>query len=52
MEALLDFLRMGGYAVYLWPSYALTVAVLFANWHAVRRRRRLALRRLAEAQQP
>jgi heme exporter protein D len=26
-----SFLYMGGYAVYVWPSYALTAVVLIAN---------------------
>ena len=46
MEGLLDFLRMGGYAGYVWPAYGITAVVLLANWMAARRRRRRALRRL------
>ena len=26
-----DFLHMGGYAAFVWPSYALTLAVIFLN---------------------
>lgn len=31
MNALLKFLSMGGYARYLWPSYALTLLVVSLN---------------------
>ncbi len=27
-----EFLDMGGYAFFVWTSYALTAIVLFANW--------------------
>ena len=37
-----DFLAMGGYAVYVWSSYALTLVVLIGNWvFPLRRRRQL-----------
>jgi heme exporter protein D len=26
-----DFLSMGGYAAYVWPSYAVAAAILLAN---------------------
>ena len=41
-----EFLRMGGYARYLWPSYAITFAVVVLNiiWA-----RRLLARARAEA---
>lgn len=46
-----DFLHMGGYALYLWPAYLLTFAVLGWNVHAARRALReaqaAARRRLA-----
>lgn len=39
-----DFLTMGGYGLYVWPSYALAVAVLvgqaLAAWRALRRAER------------
>ena len=40
MTALVNWLQMGGYAVFVWPAYGLTVAVLagFAI-HAWRRHR-------------
>jgi heme exporter protein CcmD len=31
---ILEFLAMGGYAVYIWPCYALLIIVLF--WHLYR----------------
>ena len=49
--SLQEFLHMGGYAGYVWSSYALTVVVLAANVYFARRqfRTRLTLvkRRLA-----
>jgi heme exporter protein D len=27
-ERILDFLRMGGYAAYVWPAYAVTLIVM------------------------
>jgi heme exporter protein CcmD len=32
-----EFLRMGGYAAYVWPSYALTLAVIVLNIYWARR---------------
>jgi heme exporter protein D len=52
-----EFLNMGGYAAYVWPSYGLTLAVIVLNIVWARRllaksredaRRRLAMR----AEQP
>jgi heme exporter protein CcmD len=40
---LLSFLKMGGYAAYVWPAYGLTALVLIWNWWA-------ALRSETEAQ--
>jgi heme exporter protein D len=48
-----DFLNMGGYAAYVWPSYGLTLGVIVLNIVWARRllaksredaRRRLAMR--------
>ncbi|MEM6638859.1 MAG: heme exporter protein CcmD [Pseudomonadota bacterium] len=39
-----DFLHMGGYALYVWPSYGLTALVMLLTWWAARRRRASALR--------
>ena len=30
---MMEFLQMGGYAVFVWPSYALTALVLWLNWY-------------------
>ncbi|MFZ5621506.1 MAG: heme exporter protein CcmD [Pseudomonadota bacterium] len=40
-----EFLHMGGYAFYVWTSYALAALVLALNWALPRR----ALRRLRRA---
>jgi heme exporter protein D len=53
MSPLTDFFDMGGYAAYVWPSYALTLIVVVLNIVWARRllvksreeaRRRLAMR--------
>ena len=53
MSLLVDFFDMGGYAAYVWPSYALTLIVVVLNIVWARRllvksreeaRRRLAMR--------
>jgi len=31
------FLKMGGYAQFVWPAYGLTALVLVWNWWAARR---------------
>jgi heme exporter protein CcmD len=31
------FLKMGGYAQFVWPAYGLTALVLLWNWWAARR---------------
>jgi heme exporter protein D len=45
-----EFLAMGGYAVYVWPSFGLTLIVLIHNVRSARRHhasaREQALRRL------
>ena len=37
-----NFVHMGGYGLYVWGSYGLTLLVLFAEALAVRHRRRQA----------
>ena len=48
--SLSGFLAMGGYAVYVWPSFGLTLIVLIHNVRAARRyhaaAREQAMRRL------
>lgn len=46
------FLAMGGYAAYVWPSYALAVAILVANAVVPRLRERRLLRELARRSAP
>ena len=50
---MLKFLQMGGYAAYVWPSYAITVIVVALNVIGARRALRTAQReaqaRLARA---
>ncbi len=44
MDALYEFLSMGGYAFYVWTSYAIAAVVLIANLVApVRLQRKLLL---------
>ena len=38
-----DFFAMGGYGLYVWGSYGVTLAVIVLEIAAVRRRRRTAL---------
>lgn len=45
-----EFLSMGGYAVYVWGSYALGLIVLLGNVWAARRRRRQVIDELARRQ--
>ena len=51
MEKLTDILAMGGYASYVWPAYAVTLAALLAlalgSWRQLLRARQ----RLAQLQQ-
>ena len=42
-----QFFHMGGYAVYVWPSYALTLVLVIANWVAPIRREQRLLREIA-----
>ena len=41
-QAMDEFFRMGGYGLYVWGSYGVTLAVMLAEVLAVRHRRRLA----------
>lgn len=43
-----DFWAMGGFAEFVWPAYALGLAVLAWNWLAPWVRRRALLHRLGE----
>ncbi len=41
-QSLDQFLHMGGYGLYVWGAYGVTLLVLLAEVLAVRRRQRLA----------
>lgn len=41
-----EFLAMGGYGAYVWPAYALTLAVLVGNVFAARAKERSSERSL------
>jgi heme exporter protein D len=45
-QALQHFLAMGGYAIYVWPAYAVFFIVLIGDSIAPRLRRRRVLREL------
>ena len=47
MSGLQTFLHMGGYAPYVWSSYAIAVVLLVLNIVLPQRAERAALRRLA-----
>ena len=51
METIGEFLAMGGYAAYVWSSYALAAAVMAGLWLAAGQRKRNSRRRIAEGQQ-
>ena len=39
---MMEFFAMGGYAAYVWPSFAITAIVMFANiYFAVYRRKKV-----------
>jgi heme exporter protein D len=46
-----EFIHMGGYARFVWPSYALTFAIVVLNvvwaWRSLARAREEARRRMA-----
>lgn len=48
MEQVTEFLQMGGYAAFVWPSLALTVAIMAGLLIATLRQLRQRQRRLAE----
>ncbi len=41
-----EFFNMGGYAMYVWPSYGLAALILWLNWHLPRRQHQQLLRQL------
>ena len=46
-----EFLYMGGYAPYVWPSYGLALLILLINLVLPRWRERKALKRIARQTQ-
>lgn len=48
MEQVTEFLQMGGYAAFVWPSLGLTVAIMAGLLIATLRQLRQRQRRLAE----
>ena len=46
-DIMIEFLQMGGYAVYVWPAYALTALTLAVSVIAPIRRRKRLLRELS-----
>ncbi|MEE8366147.1 MAG: heme exporter protein CcmD [Gammaproteobacteria bacterium] len=41
-----EFFNMGGYAIYVWPSYGLTAIILWLNWYLPGRQHKEVLRQL------
>ena len=41
-----DFINMGGYAMFVWPSYGLAALVLWLNWYLPSRNHQQTLRQL------
>jgi len=41
-----EFFQMGGYAMFVWPSYALVALVLWLNWYLPRKQHEKELRQL------
>ncbi|RLA15509.1 MAG: heme exporter protein CcmD [Gammaproteobacteria bacterium] len=46
-----EFLNMGGYAIYVWPSYGLAALILWLNWYLPKRQHRQILRQLIRRNQ-
>jgi heme exporter protein D len=45
-----EFFQMGGYAAFVWPSYALAAIVLWLNWYLPRKQHEKELRQLRRRQ--
>jgi len=41
-----EFLNMGGYAIYVWPSYGIAAVLLWLNWYLPKRQHQHLLRQL------
>lgn len=44
------FFHMGGYAMFVWPSYGLVALVLWLNWYLPRKQHERELRQLKRRQ--
>jgi len=45
-----EFLQMGGYAAFVWPSYGIAALVLWINWYLPRKQLERELRQLKRRQ--
>ncbi len=45
-----EFFQMGGYAIFVWPSYILVALVLWLNWYLPRKQHEKELRQLKQRQ--
>ena len=43
---MVEFFKMGGYAAFVWPSYAIVALVLWLNWFVPRKQHEKELRQL------
>ncbi len=41
-----EFFNMGGYAIYVWPSYGLAAIILWLNWYLPKRQHKQVLQQL------
>jgi heme exporter protein D len=42
----IEFLQMGGYAAFVWPSYGIAALILWLNWYIPRKQLETELRLL------
>ena len=47
-----EFLQMGGYAKFVWPSYGLALLVLWLNWYIPSKQHDSVLRQLKRRRRP
>lgn len=45
-----EFINMGGYAAFVWPSYGLAAIVLWLNWYLPRRQQQQLLKQYKRRQ--
>jgi heme exporter protein D len=48
MDGVREFLEMGGYALYVWTSYGLTLIVLLINFYLPRTKEKALIRKLSK----